>query len=72
MSLKERAMAPPGKHTKAVNNHEMFLKIKLISGPNAFAIGKGALVGGSALGIGALCFYGLGLGSGTNTLQNSQ
>jgi FtsH-binding integral membrane protein len=40
-------------------------------GPNAFAIGKGALAGGAALGIGALCFYGLGLGSGTNTLENS-
>lgn len=46
--------------------------ILIFVGPNAFAIGKGALVGGSALGIGALCFYGLGLGSGTNTLQNSQ
>uniref|UniRef100_U5EQS8 Putative growth hormone-induced protein n=1 Tax=Corethrella appendiculata TaxID=1370023 RepID=U5EQS8_9DIPT len=51
MTIKERAMAPPG--------------------PNAYSIGKGALAGGSALGIGALCFYGLGLGSGTNTLQNS-
>lgn len=40
-------------------------------GQNAYAIGKGALAGGSALGIGALCFYGLGLGSGTNTLENS-
>ncbi|KFB47823.1 AGAP009883-PA-like protein [Anopheles sinensis] len=51
MSLRERAMAPPG--------------------PNAYAIGKGALAGGAALGLGALCFYGLGLGSGTSTLENS-
>uniref|UniRef100_A0A182Q0T1 Growth hormone-inducible transmembrane protein n=1 Tax=Anopheles farauti TaxID=69004 RepID=A0A182Q0T1_9DIPT len=51
MTLRERAMAPPG--------------------PNAYAIGKGALAGGAALGLGALCFYGLGLGSGTSTLENS-
>ncbi|XP_071454199.1 growth hormone-inducible transmembrane protein-like [Hetaerina americana] len=31
------------------------------AGDTAFNIGKGALVGGSALGLGALCFYGLGL-----------
>ncbi|XP_053672483.1 growth hormone-inducible transmembrane protein-like [Anopheles nili] len=40
-------------------------------GPNAYAIGKGAVAGGAALGLGALCFYGLGLGSGTSTLENS-
>lgn len=51
MSLRDRAMAPPG--------------------PNAYSIGKGALAGGAALGLGALCFYGLGLGSGTSTLENS-
>lgn len=38
---------------------------------NAYGIGKGALAGGSAIGIGALCFYGLGLGQGTNALENS-
>ncbi|KAG8223873.1 hypothetical protein J437_LFUL005437 [Ladona fulva] len=31
------------------------------AGDTAFTIGKGALIGGSALGLGALCFYGLGL-----------
>lgn len=40
-------------------------------GPAAYSIGKGALAGGAALGIGALCFYGLGFGSGTSTLDNS-
>ncbi|XP_055547528.1 growth hormone-inducible transmembrane protein-like [Wyeomyia smithii] len=40
-------------------------------GPNAYSIGKGALAGGAALGIGALCFYGLGMGTGTSTLENS-
>jgi len=51
----------------------MSLKERIMApaGPNAFALGKGALAGGSAIGIGALAFYGLGLGSGTNTLQNS-
>lgn len=37
----------------------------------AFALGKGAVAGASALGLGALCFYGLGLGSGTSVLNNS-
>lgn len=41
------------------------------AGPAAFNIGRGALAGGAAVGIGALCFYGLGLGTGTNTLENS-
>lgn len=40
-------------------------------GPNAYSLGKGALAGGAALGLGALCFYGLGFGSGTSTLDNS-
>lgn len=37
----------------------------------AFAIGKGALAGGSIIGLGALGFYGLGLGKSTNVLNNS-
>jgi len=41
------------------------------AGPNAFAIGKGAVAGGSLLGLGALCFYGLGLGKDSNTILNS-
>lgn len=40
-------------------------------GPNAYSLGKGALAGGAALGLGALCFYGLGFGSGTSTLDNA-
>ena len=40
-------------------------------GPNAYAIGKGALAGGAAIGLGALCFYGIGLGKGTNVLEQS-
>ncbi|PSN42620.1 Growth hormone-inducible transmembrane protein [Blattella germanica] len=33
------------------------------AGDTAFNVGKGALAGGAALGLGALCFYGLGLSS---------
>lgn len=40
-------------------------------GPAAYSLGKGALAGGAALGLGALCFYGLGFGTGTSTLDNS-
>jgi len=40
-------------------------------GPNAYAIGKGAVAGASVLGLGALCYYGLGLGHGTSVLNNS-
>lgn len=37
----------------------------------AYALGKGALAGGSALGLGALCYYGLGLGKGASIMDNS-
>jgi FtsH-binding integral membrane protein len=54
-------------------NERMSLKERAMApaGPNAFAIGKGALAGGSALGLGMLCFYGAGFGKGTNALENS-
>lgn len=37
----------------------------------AYAIGKGALAGGSVLALGALCYYGVGLGSQNNILNQS-
>lgn len=37
----------------------------------AYGIGKGAVAGGALVGMGALCFYGLGLGGETSTLNNS-
>lgn len=46
-------------------------KIMAPAGPNAFAMGKGAAAGASAIGLGALCYYGLGLGKGTSVLNNS-
>lgn len=33
------------------------------AGDTAFSVGKGAVAGASVLGIGALCYYGLGLSS---------
>lgn len=38
-------------------------KVSKPAGETAFRIGKGAVAGGAALGLGALCFYGLGLSS---------
>uniref|UniRef100_A0A0K8TSG9 Putative growth hormone-induced protein n=1 Tax=Tabanus bromius TaxID=304241 RepID=A0A0K8TSG9_TABBR len=46
-------------------------RIMAPAGPNAFALGKGALAGGSVIGLGALCYYGLGLSSKANILDNS-
>jgi growth hormone-inducible transmembrane protein len=54
-------------------NEKISLKERAMApaGPNAFAVGKGALAGGSLLGLGALCYYGLGLAKGTSALENS-
>ena len=55
-------------------NQRMSLKERAMApaGPNSFAIGRGALAGGSLIGLGALCFYGFGLSKGgTNALENS-
>lgn len=41
------------------------------AGDTAFNIGKGALAGASAFGIGALCYYGLGMGSQAGALERS-
>lgn len=41
------------------------------AGDTAFSIGKGALAGSSVLGIGALCYYGLGLSSQAGSIEKS-
>lgn len=38
----------------------------------AYGIGKGAVAGASVLGVGTLCFYGLGLSSKTGAIEQSQ
>ncbi|XP_046990481.1 growth hormone-inducible transmembrane protein-like isoform X2 [Schistocerca americana] len=49
------------------------LKEKLLApaGETAFNIGKGAVAGGAALGLGALCFYGLGLSKQTGAIDHA-
>lgn len=73
MTLRERAMAPPGEngnwyYSTWPHNHNLNLQSDFV----AYAIGKGALAGGAALGIGALCFYGLSAGSGDSIREKSQ
>lgn len=53
--------------------HRQTLKERIMApaGPNAFSVGKGALIGGSALGLGALCFYGLGMSREASTILNN-
>ena len=46
-------------------------KIGLMFVPIAYGIGKGALVGASAIGLGALCYYGIGLGNEANIYNQS-
>lgn len=79
-TLKERIMAPAGPKglisisIKIVVILQTFMiydyKICQIFIQSAFAVGRGALAGGAALGLGALAFYGLGLGSNQNTIMN--
>jgi len=38
----------------------------------AYNIGKGAVAGGAALGLGALCYYGLGLSSRTGAIDHAR
>jgi hypothetical protein len=38
----------------------------------AYNIGKGAIAGGAALGLGALCYYGLGLSSRTGAIDHAR
>lgn len=41
------------------------------AGETAFNIGRGAVAGGSIVGIGALCYYGLSSGKGTSAFEQS-
>lgn len=39
---------------------------------SAFDIGKGAVAGGAVIGLGALCYYGLGLSSQTGAIDHAR
>ncbi|XP_072750297.1 growth hormone-inducible transmembrane protein [Anoplolepis gracilipes] len=41
------------------------------AGETAFNIGKGAIAGGAVIGLGALCYYGLGLSSQTGVIDHA-
>lgn len=41
------------------------------AGETAFSVGKGALAGASALGLGALCYYGLGMSSQAGVMEKA-
>ncbi|EDW45784.1 growth hormone-inducible transmembrane protein [Drosophila sechellia] len=49
------------------------LKEKLMGPPsaNAYSMGKGAAAGAAAVGLGALCYYGVGLGKQTSIADNA-
>lgn len=38
----------------------------------AFNVGKAAIAGGAVIGLGGLCYYGLGLSSQTGTIDRAQ
>ncbi|KAF6018560.1 hypothetical protein EB796_023140 [Bugula neritina] len=56
-----------------VGTKQTSLKEKLMApvGNNAFGIGRGVVAGSAALGIGALCFYGLGMGGDVGVREKS-
>ncbi|KAJ8972584.1 hypothetical protein NQ314_000112 [Rhamnusium bicolor] len=45
-------------------------KIMAPAGDTAFNIGKGAVAGGAIIGVGALCYYGLGLGKDVGAIDH--
>ncbi|XP_073941980.1 growth hormone-inducible transmembrane protein-like [Choristoneura fumiferana] len=53
--------------TRVASRSQPTLRERLMApaGPNAYSLGKGALAGASAVGLGALCYYGSGVKPGT-------
>lgn len=68
-----RSLAQDGKETihRAARRQTLRDRAMAPAGDGAFSIGKGALAGGAALGIGALAFYGLGLSNEAGALEKS-
>lgn len=54
----------------ARKKNSIYEQVTAPAGETAFNIGKGAVAGGAALGIGALCFYGAGLSSSTGAIDH--
>lgn len=67
-TLRERAMAPATDSGKYLN---ISRRLKVITYFLAFNVGRGAVAGGAVLGLGALCYYGLGLSQEAGALEKS-
>lgn len=59
------------KISHAVRRQTLRERVMAPATDTAFNLGKGALAGGAALGLGALCFYGLGLSNQSGALEHS-
>ncbi|CAH1644805.1 unnamed protein product [Spodoptera littoralis] len=60
----------PGPRTRVASQSQassLWSRLMAPAGPNAFSMGKGALAGASAVGLGALCYYGSGIRPGVCT-----
>lgn len=57
--------------TRTARRKQTTLKEKIMApaGDTAFNLGKGAVAGGALLGVGALCYYGLGLGKDVGAVE---
>ena len=71
--LRRYAREPRDPYSRTEVSRSPTLKEKLMApaSSNAYSMGKGAAAGAAAIGLGALCFYGLGLGSDANIYNNS-
>jgi len=68
-----RTFAQDGRETVHRTARRQTLRERAMApaGDGAFSVGRGALAGGAALGVGALCYYGLGLSSEAGALEKS-
>jgi len=68
-----RTFANDGRESIERTARRQTLRERAMAPPSgsAFTVGRGALAGGAALGVGALCFYGLGLSNEAGALEKS-
>lgn len=63
--------ARPGFTRRATRPRSLKEAVMTPAGDGAFSIGKGVVAGASALGLGALCFYGLGFSAEPGAIERS-
>ncbi|XP_023179029.1 lanC-like protein 3 homolog isoform X2 [Drosophila hydei] len=68
-----RTTRNPGTVDRTQMRTQPTLKEKLMGPPsaNAFSLGKGAAAGAAVVGLGALCYYGVGMGKHTSIADNA-